>query len=166
MQLDGRSDDDLLGLAARGHGEAFALLYLRHRRTVLGFVGCIVGDGPRARAALVETFRRVLQGVTALRRGARFAPLLYRAARHAALDLAEREPAAVAADHELDPLPVPQREAVYLRLACGLDAEGIAAVCGCPAEEARHRVRQGLDRLLSRAPAPHLRIVPDVDSAA
>jgi RNA polymerase sigma-70 factor, ECF subfamily len=169
---DGRSDDELMGLAARGDREAYGSLVRRHEQRLRAFCARWCGSAALGDELAQECF------VELWRRRGSYAPqgklkqyLFHiaanrcknqlRAQRREQDALGEPEPRESERTSErlaiqqrsarlqqgLDRLPEPQREAVLLRYSAELDYAEIAGLLGAPEPTIRSRVFQGLIKL-------------------
>jgi RNA polymerase sigma-70 factor (ECF subfamily) len=167
------TDADLIERVAGGDRDAFAELYRRFARPVLGMAMRQLGDNGRAEDATQETFAAVWRSARSFRsdRGTGSA-WLYAVARHAIIDRARqrREPVAEVVpdkpsaeagpddEAELSWLAwrvhaaleqLPERERVVLELAywSGLSQSEIASYLDVPLGTVKTRTRTGLARL-------------------
>lgn len=167
------TDADLIERVAAGDRDAFAELYRRFARPVLGMAMRQLGDNGRAEDATQETFAAVWRSARSFRsdRGTGSA-WLYAVARHAIIDRARqrREPVAEVVpdkpsaeagpddEAELSWLAwrvhaaleqLPERERVVLELAywSGLSQSEIASYLDVPLGTVKTRTRTGLARL-------------------
>jgi len=167
------TDAQLIERVAGGDRDAFAELYRRFARPVLGMAMRQLGDNGRAEDATQETFAAVWRSARSFRsdRGTGSA-WLYAVARHAIIDRARQrrepvaevvpdEPAAEAGpadEAELSWLTwrvhaaleqLPERERVVLELAywSGLSQSEIASYLDVPLGTVKTRTRTGLARL-------------------
>lgn len=62
MELDGHSDDDLMGLVDQGRHEAFNVLVRRHQQRVLGIAVRYLGDAAHAPDIAQNTFVELYRG--------------------------------------------------------------------------------------------------------
>lgn len=167
------SDSDLIVRVAVGDQDAFAELYRRFARPVLGMAMRQLGDNGRAEDATQETFAAVWRSAHSFKpeRGTGSA-WLYAVARHAIIDRARQrqdpvaevipdEASGEAGPHEraeaswltwrvhsaLEKLP--ERERVVLELAyfSGLSQTEIASYLDVPLGTVKTRTRAGLSRL-------------------
>jgi RNA polymerase sigma-70 factor (ECF subfamily) len=169
---DGRSDDELMGLAARGEREAYASLVRRHEQRLRAFCARWCGSAALgdelAQECFVELWRRrasyVPQGKLKqylFHIAANRCKNQLRAERRERSLLSEPEPRETERTSErlaiqqrgerlqrgLEKLPELQREAVLLRYSAELDYAEIAGLLGAPEPTIRSRVFQGLIKL-------------------
>jgi len=162
--------DDAIAESARTDPSAFRVLYERHWPSVYRYLRARTGRDDDAADLAATTFERAFAGVHGYRPGSTgFRAWLARIARNAAIDasrrrrptepietierigLAERGPEALVLDAErsrelralVAALPNPQRDAVILRYAAGLNAREIGSVIG--------RSEAATQKLLTRA---------------
>ncbi len=167
------TDADLIERVAGGDRDAFAELYRRFARPVLGMAMRQLGDNGRAEDAAQETFAAVWRSARSFRsdRGTGSA-WLYAVARHAIIDRARQrrepvaevvpdEPSAEAGPQDEAELSwlawrvhaaleqLPERERVVLELAywSGLSQSEIASYLDVPLGTVKTRTRTGLARL-------------------
>lgn len=166
------TDAELIQRVGAGDRDAFAELYRRFARPVLGMAMRLLGDNGRAEDATQETFAAVWRSARSFRadRGSGSA-WLYAVARHAIIDRARqrREPVAEAPDEaSLEAGPderaeaswltwrvhsaleqLPERERVVLELGywSGLSQTEIASYLDVPLGTVKTRTRTGLARL-------------------
>lgn len=81
-----RSDEHLIQAVRDGDLEAFELLYQRHSRKVLGYIGRLVGDRALAEDLLQEVFMKVLRPDGFQPGGGRFVGWIFRVARNMSLN--------------------------------------------------------------------------------
>jgi RNA polymerase sigma-70 factor (ECF subfamily) len=142
------SDEALMVRDQRGDVRAFELLLTRHRKPVFNFILRFVREPAQAEDLLQETFLRVIKGVDAYEKQAKFTTWLYTIARNLCTDHARRAVSrdAVSLDGSgrsedsgarplMDRLPAPglgtDREALGKELAARIDV----AVAALPVEQ-------------------------------
>ena len=170
----GGSDDELMGLAARGERNAYACLVRRHEQRLRSFCArwcssAALGD-ELAQECFVELWRRR----TAYVPQGKFKQYLFHIAANRCKNQlrAERRERSALSEPGLEPreaersserliiqqrgervqrglqqLPEPQREALLLRYSAELDYAEIASLLGAPEPTIRSRVFQGLIKL-------------------
>jgi RNA polymerase sigma-70 factor (ECF subfamily) len=102
------TDGELVSNAARGDGEAFSALVLRHQDKVYGLALHLLRDPGEAEEVVQEAFLAALEKLTSFRGDAAFTTWLHRVAANAALMRLRRRrraPEAVSADPLEDLLP-------------------------------------------------------------
>ena len=102
--LGGRTDAELVSLAAGGEQAAFAELYRRHLEPARAAARGVADNGHDAADAVSDAFANVFRIVRAGRfpEGAEFQPYVVTAARRAAIDQLRRAARTVTGGHELD----------------------------------------------------------------
>ena len=145
-ELDGHSDEDLVGLARNGSESAVRLLVGRHNRRLFRVARAVVRDDAEAEDIVQETYARAFTQLHAFRGAARFSTWLTRIALNEALGrLRRRRPTA---------------EIGEVEAAGGLRAEGVIMfpVSSMPpsgdSELARKEIRQFLERAVDELPEP------------
>src|SRR5262245_55739762 len=132
---DERPDGELMTHIARGDPDAFDTLFLRHQRSVFGFVLRMVGDAALAEDLTQECFLRVWRARHSYQPTAAFRTWLLTIARRLALDALKR----------------PRREVVPLDPEIGEGASGPLAPEVVARLEAADPEQAVLARALARA---------------
>lgn len=170
------SDEELMQQVAVDGPAAFAALFDRHHRALLGFF-VKLGHGRTGGEDLVqETFLRMLRYAASFRPGAQFVPWMYQIARNAAADAFHARPREEAHDHSmldafgvaapdspehahrtgeletrlqraLARLPRDKRELLLLSRVRQLRTEDLARLFACTPAAMRVRLHRSLDEL-------------------
>jgi RNA polymerase sigma-70 factor, ECF subfamily len=80
------SDETLMQRYAAGDAEAFAVLYARHRRTLLGFLRRATGDAALAEERFQDVWMRIIQARNRYRPDARFTTWMFQIAHNLLID--------------------------------------------------------------------------------
>jgi RNA polymerase sigma-70 factor (ECF subfamily) len=168
-ELERGDDEQLMALAAGGHGAAFAVLVQRYLPRVTKFCARFAGQLPLAEELVQEIFLEVWLRRDRYRSQGRFVVFLFTMARHRCLNRVrdegrrDRREQSVAEDDGSDVpdqldvlldkerqrqvqsallgLSVKLREALLLRFAQGLAYPDVARILGCSESTTRSRVR-------------------------
>lgn len=173
----GDSDEDLMICYREGDGDAFEVLYHRHKGALYRYLLRHCGASALADELFQDVWTRLIASRDSYRVKARFSTYLYRIAHNRLVDYYRRQstsPLKPATDDSLDPpgpacqqpeqgahaeqriqrllsllaaLPQEQREAFLLREEAGLSLAQIAEVTGTGQETAKSRLRYALQRL-------------------
>jgi RNA polymerase sigma-70 factor (ECF subfamily) len=169
VQLDERSDQELIAAINNGDAEAFEVLYFRYRDWVAGLACRFTGDSDAALDVLQETFLYLLKKFPGFRLTANLKTFLYPAVRNLSITaLRKREryqsneaeqgqleraaaPEAPAANHTvaqaLAGLPEEQREVLLLRFVEDLTLQEIAEAMDIPLGTVKSRLHNALQAL-------------------
>jgi RNA polymerase sigma-70 factor (ECF subfamily) len=85
-ELEGCSDEQLIGLYARGDMEAMEVLLGRYKRPIFAFIVRFVSDRARAEDLLQETFLRMIEHASSFQGSAALKTWLFRIARNLCID--------------------------------------------------------------------------------
>ena len=88
--LQDQTDEDLMTAYQGGEVRAFEVLLARHRKPVFNYILRFIGDRETAEDLLQEAFLRVIKGVDAYKRQAKFTTWLYTIARNLCVDQTRR----------------------------------------------------------------------------
>jgi RNA polymerase sigma-70 factor, ECF subfamily len=88
--LHDEADEALMVAYQQGDVRAFEILLTRHRKPIFNFIFRFVGSRELAEDLLQETFLRVIKGVEAYKRQAKFTTWLYTIARNLCVDQSRR----------------------------------------------------------------------------
>jgi len=173
-QADALSDGELIERIAADDHDAFAELYRRYARAVLGLSLRRLGDRGRAEDAAQETFASVWRSARRYDRSrGPAAAWLYTIARNAVVDSLRRSPeppadvpespsgepgpedraeaawSAWRVHRALETLPATEREVIELAYWSGLSQSEVAGFLGVPLGTVKTRTRSALHRLAS-----------------
>lgn len=168
------SDETLLQRFRKGNGEAFELLYQRHRAPLYRYLLRNSANQAEAEDLFQEVWSRII-GSDGHFSGDSFLPYLYRTARNLRIDMMRRQRMQLVGDEgvveafaddlphseqrlhledcgerlkgELSDLPAEQRDAFLLKEESGLSLEQIAKLVAVGRETIKSRLRYALKRL-------------------
>lgn len=168
-ERDHRSDEALVEAASDGDGEAFEVLYYRHRDWVVRLARRFTGNDQDALDVLQETWRYVLRKLPGLRLRARMTTFLYPVVRNLSISVIRRRRGhvrgedvlhSIPADDPPDPdtqraelasamasLPKEQRETLLMRYVDDMALQEIAQALGIPLGTVKSRIHNALRAL-------------------
>jgi RNA polymerase sigma-70 factor (ECF subfamily) len=140
------SDEALMVRYQRGDVRAFEVLLTRHRKPVFNFILRFVREPAVAEDLLQETFLRVIKGVDAYEKQAKFTTWLYTIAHNRIVDhWRARGLALVSLDDEDNPAGVAGRGDPRGIAPRAREAFGVAPLGGAGFDRRRPRARRGRD---------------------
>jgi RNA polymerase sigma-70 factor (ECF subfamily) len=175
-RLSAMSDEELMGLVADGHAQAFEALFARYRAPVTSLCHRFLRDRDKAENAAQETFLRLLQHRDKYQRGHKAATWILSIAANLCRDLLKRKDrttldgleempiqpvAAGETPHDgaeraemtallgraIDRLDPIYQEIIVLRVFQGLSYKEISDMTGCNESTARSRMELALKQL-------------------
>jgi RNA polymerase sigma-70 factor (ECF subfamily) len=138
----GASDEELLQRYRGGDGDAFRVLYGRHREHLYRFVLRLTGNCAEGEEVFQETWMAVIYGRERFRADARFATYLFSIVRRRAADRWRKRGTVI-----IDRLPPAQREAFLMQAEGDLSLGEIAQATQTNPETVKSRLRYATRRL-------------------
>ncbi len=160
MDLDKKTDEDLMVLTQQGNAAAYEVLFKRHDRAIYGFLLRKTRQPEYASELFQETWLKVHRGRHTYRQGQAFRPWLYGIALNATRDAgrqasrrvdtvelsidkpvaAERHADRLTLEQAIDLLPDTLRDAFLLGAVHGLDHREVAEQLNISPDNARARI--------------------------